>query len=61
MGQARPKRTWQDTFREDMQYLCVSDSDIHDELEVLPATLPDGDNLSPSVPTATGGPKTKSS
>jgi len=29
-------------------------------LEVLPVTVPDGDNSSPSVPEGTGGPKSKS-
>ena len=29
-------------------------------LEVLPVTVPDGDNSSPSVPDGTGGPKSKS-
>ena len=28
-------------------------------LEVLPVTVPDGDNSSPSVPEETGGPKSK--
>jgi len=28
-------------------------------LEVLPVTVPDGDNSSPSVPEGTGGPKSK--
>jgi len=51
----------------------VSGSGTHDEavqemdasgsgmrLEVLPVTVPDGDNSSPSVPDGTGGPKSKS-
>ena len=28
-------------------------------LEVLPVTMPDGENSSPSVPEGTGGPKSK--
>ena len=28
-------------------------------LEVLPVTVPDGDNSSPSVPEGTGGPRSK--
>jgi len=55
----RPKRTWRDTFAEDMREMGVSGSGIHDELEVLPVTVPDGDNSSPSVPEGTGGPKSK--
>ena len=56
----RPKRTWRDTFAEDMREMDVSGSGTHDEaVQVLPETVPDADNSSPSVPEGTGGPKSK--
>ena len=47
------------THDEAVQEMDASGSGIHDELEVLPVTVPDGENSSPSVPEGTGGPKSK--
>ena len=44
---------------EDMRAMGVSGSGTQMKSEVLPATVPDGDNSSPSVPAGTGGPKSK--
>ena len=53
----RPKRTLQDTCREDLQEMGVSGSDM--KPGALPVIVLNGVNSSPSVPVGTGGPKSK--
>jgi len=55
----RPKQTWQDTCREDLQEMGVSGSDTH-EARSIASDRDRGDNSSSSVPVGTGGPKSKS-
>ena len=55
-GRRRPKRTWQDTCREDLQEMGVSGGDTHEARSIAS----DRDNSSPSVPVGTRGPKSKS-
>jgi len=55
----KPKRTWQDTCREDMKEMGVSGSDTHEAMEALPMIVLNGDNSSPSVPAGTGGPQSR--
>jgi len=55
----RQKRTWQDTPKEDLDTLGVDANEARDT-EILPTTVPDGDNSSPNVLLRTGGTKSKS-
>jgi len=55
----RPKRTWRDTFKKDMQTMGISGSDTH-QARVLPVIVSDGDSSSPNVPAGTRGPSLSS-
>jgi len=51
----RPKWMWQNTFKEDMQEMGASGT--HGEARSVTSDCADGESLSTSVPTGTGGPK----
>jgi len=54
----RPKRTWQETCREDLQEMGVSGSDTH-EARSIASDRAQWRQLVPSVPVGTGGSKFK--
>ena len=55
----RPKRTWRDTFAEDMREMGISGSDIHDEASSVASDHARWRQLVAQCSRTTGGPKSK--
>jgi len=55
----RPKRTWQDTLKEDSKEMGVDWSDVRERLPAIVSQMETTDNSSPDVPLGTGGTKSK--